>query len=245
MSETEWLASTDPGPMLNIAQRANRRRTVRLFACACCRRLWELLPNESRVSVEVAERFACGLTPRSELDAALARANAAVLALPNIWSFEVVRLRNATSAAAECSSHLAETAAGALAIASNAAHAAALDTAVSAPKIDFSRVRDVVFRAERAAQAALVRELFGNPHRPVTVPRDWCTNTVMTLARTMNESREYGALPILADALQDAGCDSVELLDHCRIAEPHTFGCWAIDLVLDCVRTEELHAANT
>ncbi len=70
--------------------------------------------------------------------------------------------------------------------------------------------------------------------RPLAVAcsPDWRTDTVLALARHMSESRDFDAMPILADALQDAGCDSAEVLDHCRGDEPHVRGCWVVDLVL-------------
>jgi hypothetical protein len=79
---------------------------------------------------------------------------------------------------------------------------------------------------------ALLRDAFGNPFRPVAVLPEWRTDTTVSLARTMYESRDFGAMPILADALQDAGCDSAEILDHCRGPGPHVRGCWVVDLVL-------------
>jgi hypothetical protein len=86
---------------------------------------------------------------------------------------------------------------------------------------------------ERAQQAALLRDVFGNPFSPVTFSPDWSTDTAVSLARQMYDTREFGAMPILADALQDAGCDSDEILSHCRGAGPHVRGCWVVDLVLD------------
>jgi hypothetical protein len=80
---------------------------------------------------------------------------------------------------------------------------------------------------------AIVREIFGNPFRPVHFDPAWRTDTALTIARQMYESREFGAASILADALQDAGCDADDLLNHLR--DPHAAhvrGCWALDLVL-------------
>jgi hypothetical protein len=68
--------------------------------------------------------------------------------------------------------------------------------------------------------------------REAQIDDDWLTSTVVALARQMYESRDFGAMPILADALQDAGCDSDDILDHCRGDGPHVRGCWVIDLVL-------------
>jgi hypothetical protein len=66
----------------------------------------------------------------------------------------------------------------------------------------------------------------------VKIKPEWRTDTVMTLARQMYESREFSAMPILADALQDAGYDSDEVLAHCRGPGPHVRGCWVVDLIL-------------
>ncbi len=80
---------------------------------------------------------------------------------------------------------------------------------------------------------SLMREIFVNPFRPVTLDPAWRTDTALILARQMYESREFGTAPILADALQDAGCDSDDLLNHLRdTSATHVRGCWALDMVL-------------
>jgi len=85
----------------------------------------------------------------------------------------------------------------------------------------------------RTNQAAIIREVFGNPFRPVAFNPAWRTDTAIAIARTMYDSREFGAMPILADALQDAGCEDEAILNHCRDAnQPHVRGCWVVDLVL-------------
>ncbi len=61
---------------------------------------------------------------------------------------------------------------------------------------------------------------------------DWRTTTATTIASQMYDSREFGAMPILADALQDAGCENADILEHCRGPGPHVRGCWVVDLVL-------------
>jgi hypothetical protein len=86
--------------------------------------------------------------------------------------------------------------------------------------------------AEADHQCRLLRDIFGNPFRPVTFSSEWRTDTVLTLARQMYASRDFGAMPILADALQDAGCENDDILNHCRGPGPHVRGCWVVDLVL-------------
>jgi hypothetical protein len=88
--------------------------------------------------------------------------------------------------------------------------------------------------AEWIEQAKLLWEIFGNPFRSVVFSPEWRTDTALSLARTMYESREFSAMPILADALQDAGCDNDDILNHCRdVNQIHVRGCWVCDLVLE------------
>ena len=84
----------------------------------------------------------------------------------------------------------------------------------------------------RQRLCAIVRDVFGNPFRPVVFSPEWRTDTVLALTRQMYAAREFGAMPILADALQDAGCDNTDILEHCRGDGPHVRGCWVVDLVL-------------
>lgn len=80
---------------------------------------------------------------------------------------------------------------------------------------------------------ATLRDIFGNPFRPAAFPPSWRTDTAVTLARQMYDARDFGAMPILADALQDAGCDDDDVLNHCRDTNAsHVRGCWVVDLVL-------------
>jgi len=80
---------------------------------------------------------------------------------------------------------------------------------------------------------AIVRDVSGNPFRPVTFSSEWRTSTVIALAKHIYESRDFSAMPILADALQDAGCDNDDVLNHCRDPQQvHVRGCWVVDGVL-------------
>jgi len=91
---------------------------------------------------------------------------------------------------------------------------------------------DAAFALSREFEANLIRDIFGNPFRPVAFDAAWRTDTVLSLARHMYESRDFSAMPILADALQDAGCENDDILYHCRGEGPHVRGCWVVDLVL-------------
>jgi hypothetical protein len=100
------------------------------------------------------------------------------------------------------------------------------------------QVLDEVFKAvacqdsERRHQRELLRDIFGNPFRHVSADPRWLTSPVLDLARTMYESRDFTAMPILADALEESGCDNADVLAHCRGDGPHVRGCWVVDLVL-------------
>ncbi|MCE9568121.1 MAG: hypothetical protein K8U57_39465 [Planctomycetes bacterium] len=77
-----------------------------------------------------------------------------------------------------------------------------------------------------------MRDIFGNPFCPVAFSPDWRTSTAIAIAQGMYVSRDFSAMPILADALQDAGCDNADILDHCRDeGQVHVRGCWVVDLV--------------
>src|SRR5262245_21028388 len=80
--------------------------------------------------------------------------------------------------------------------------------------------------AEKSAQVALLKDLFGNPFCPVSVNPAWLTSTVISLAEGIYAERAFDRLPILADALQDAGCANSDVLEHSRSEGPHVRGCW-------------------
>jgi len=83
------------------------------------------------------------------------------------------------------------------------------------------------------AMRPLFLEHFGNPEQPVALDPSWHSDTVLSLARHIYESRDFSVMPILADALQDAGCDNDDVLIHCRDPQQvHVRGCWVVDLVL-------------
>jgi hypothetical protein len=82
-------------------------------------------------------------------------------------------------------------------------------------------------------KAHRLRAIFGNPFRPITLKPAWLTSSVVTLARQMYDGRDFSPMPILADALQDAGCDNEDILNHCRQPGEHVRGCFVVDLVLE------------
>jgi len=228
MTEREWLTSNDPMPMLRyLLEQGLSERKARLLACACCRHIWRLLPDErSRRAVEVAERFADGRASPVEL--ALAR-NAAMKATERLTdkaNWAAYWTANAKLSGAE-GPLWNVFAAAADAAARHAAQQAATDQLAR-----WEAAQDASLRE----QAAIVREVAGNPFRRTAMELRWLAwhgGLVPALAEGIYEDRGFDRLPILADALEDAGCHDAELLAHLRSGKEHTPGCWALDTVLE------------
>jgi hypothetical protein len=242
-------------------QPATERR-LRLFVVACCSRIWRLIPEGlQREAVLAAERMADGLASTSELaeveerlreDDDRAQARVSALYASNRWEgrrhdrYDQIRPETvARYALAKRADLFQAVARGAAVLEAGADEAFDLgepfemgdrigsiaglsDEQIAVRRVDWERR----YAAERAAQAALLRCIFGNPFRPVAVDPAWLTPTVVQLAQGIYDDRAFDRLPILADALQDAGCDNDDVLNHCRDDGPHARGCWVVDLVL-------------
>jgi hypothetical protein len=102
--------------------------------------------------------------------------------------------------------------------------------------LELERRGDTILNAERALHTALLRDIFGPlPFRPVTLDPSvlaWHDGTVVRLARSIYDERRFENLPLLGDALMDAGCDQEEVVAHCRAGGEHFKGCWVVDLCL-------------
>ena len=215
--ERQWLTAKTIDPLRNSCEYHHKRnfRKERLFACACCRRIWDQLSDErSRAAIEAAEQFADKLIDRTTLAKSRAEALRAAHAAP--WP--------SGRRAGRFSPKFAEAA-------TLVAHSEHFSVFVEASRCaQFATVNAVI---ESAAQALLLRDIFGNPFRPVAFDGAWRSDTAVSLAKHIYESRDFSAMPILADALQDAGCDHTDILTHCRDESlTHVRGCWVVDLVL-------------
>jgi hypothetical protein len=218
MTEAEWLACIDPTPMLASLHGKVSDRKLRLFAVACCRRIWHLLKDErSRKAVEVAEQFSEGITTEEELSLAENDAN-------DVWNEYAYAETDATDAETDAS----DAACGAACYSEAAISAAQSASRGAAQALSYDG-RQI---EEQVSQSDLIREIFGNPSRPISADSAWLTSPVMHLARSMYDSRDFSAMPILADALEEAGCDNADVLTHCRGPGSHVRGCWVVDLVL-------------
>lgn len=221
VTEDEWLACIHPKPMLAYLRgpgRATRtnlgRRKLRLFGCSCCRRAWAALADErSRQAVEQAEHYADGRIDSQGLWRAYGPARQAF--------DDAVQRRQATANAA-------------LIVLDLKAWGAASVWRTLASK-QSTRLTNSTPEKEQAAQAALLRCIFGNPFRSVIHDpawRTWRDGLLVSMARQMYGSRDFSAMPILADALEEAGCTNSDILSHCRSSGEHVRGCWVIDLLL-------------
>src|SRR5262249_18933713 len=192
---------------------------------ACVRRLGkELLSAQVREGVkaiEVAERFADGYASAQELAAAYHTGQSAWSAAEMAWASMI---------------------SGGMAVALQEASSAALYVVMHTPGASApagTPNRKAKKASERQAQVGLFRCIFGNPFRPVSITPAWRTGAVMGLAQAAYEDRSLPAgtldparLPVLADALEDAGCTNAAILDHCHGPGPHVRGCWILDLLL-------------
>ena len=244
MIEAEWLASTDPEPMLKFLRGQASDRKVRLFAVACCRRVWTSLEHEEfRDAVRKAESFADGLADRAEMLQAYEKARAIFSKLhgrdngpgaaltasgfPRPKKSFLERIADALDDPWwEDEFDKGDPLAPALVTARHAARAAA-DLQRQSPRLD----DPPAMIAERRAQTALVRCLFGNPFRPRPVGGAWLTEAVSALAEAMYAERAFDRMPRLADAFEAAGCMNADLIEHCRSDREHARGCWVVDLL--------------
>jgi hypothetical protein len=250
MTDAEWLALTDTLPAVNAAAPHVSDRKLRLFVIACCRRVWHLLPDDGyRKAVEVAERFCDGLaTPRQ-----LARARNVAKALHQAWMESPPSVRSRRELA-PYEAYLAAyvtftkespktpftTLEGRFCSGSYwllyGADEAAKAMASAAMREGQSEPDEAVLSAERAVQCALLRDIVGTPQGPPSVVEPawlhWQGGAVPKLAAGIYDDRTFDRLPLLADALEDAGCADAAILGHCRGGGEHVRGCWVLDLVL-------------
>ncbi|VTR99306.1 Uncharacterized protein OS=Sorangium cellulosum (strain So ce56) GN=sce5710 PE=4 SV=1 [Gemmata massiliana] len=213
MAEAEWLAATDPAPGLEFLREKVSDRKLRLFAVACCRRVWHSLPDErSRNAIEVAERYADGMANREEVLIALYEAKKV-----NGYMRRVTGIR-----------YQSPKLAAALSLSLNTEHRFLIHVAGNAACLTEENDPD---GQEQQIQGAILRDIFGNPFRPVALDPSWLTSTVRAIAAGIYDERAFDRLPILADAFQDAGCDNDDVLNHCRQPGEHVQGCWVVDLL--------------
>ena len=228
MTEAEWLSAREPSPLLadlyqrNLISSAAGRRKFQLFACGCCRLVWPLLADaRSRKAVAKLERYADRIRGvyRGSADPEIDRLRRDAYNIANAAYIDLQRANDPTRAAA-C-------------VVVCAAYPAVPDNIYGNLRTALAPTGWAGDTAVRRLEADLVRDIFGNPFRPVAVEPGWRTEAVVALARAIYDERAWDRLPVLADALDDAGCTNAALLGHLRDpALTHVRGCWAVDLIL-------------
>jgi hypothetical protein len=222
MTEAEWLATTRPYDLTHYkACRSARKR--RLLSAAFARRVLTLVPDDCyQPAIETAERYADGLATEEEMR----KARRVTIKAWKERKFAEAGNHAATAALAT----LAKDAVMAVHALEPAGHARA-----SLTRPDWQAGHD----EETRVQCVLTRDVFGNPFRPVKCVSSWLTPRVRALALGIYQERSLPAgtlepdrLLVLADALEEAGCDNTDILAHCRGAGPHVRGCWVVDLLL-------------
>jgi|SRR5579872_1640175 len=227
-----------------------RDRRFRHFACKCCHRVWEQIPFEcNRAAVSAVEELLEGnISPDQAWEAFTASSavewkedGSGRRPEPGYWVVKVLGRGFYKMTAG----------ASALLIAMRVIGMTAGDYGHEAER-EFDACYYVgggVFlrpfrwpvpiptaaRAEIGFQVALLHDLFGNPFRPVAVHPIWLTwndGTVQRIAQAIYDERAFDRMPILADALEDAGCLDPDILNHCRQPGVHVRGCWVIDALL-------------
>jgi hypothetical protein len=229
MTEAEWLACADPQPMLEFLRGKASDRKLRLFAVACCRVLWDELPIEAaRAAIETNECFADLRVTESELSRARSAAHNAAWQARHELKCEPLtpdgkvvtqRIVERADVPGEYLRRLYFV-----------AFMANMPSRLRADEMPMLRTDPLLARVS----PSLFRDIFGNPFRPVAIAPAWLTwnnGTVPAIARRIYEERCFEDMPILADALEDAGCADPDILTHCRQPSDHVRGCWVVDLL--------------
>jgi hypothetical protein len=237
MKAKTWLKSEMPIQTYETDLGWPSSRKQRLFAVACCCRLLRLLPEGRwHDCVSIAERYADRRAKRDELAVVCPRVQRE-MAYDSKDYAHVVKETAEIAVLWLCETHKRNYAAQVASYALSAVAYSALPpkepNVPPAGSHHHARRWENAAKAEREAQIGLLEDVCGNQFREVKFSPSWRTGTVVALARQMYEAREFSAMPILADALQDVGCDNEDVLAHCRGPGPHVRGCWVVDLVLD------------
>lgn len=247
MTESEWRHSDDPQSMLRIlAGKASYRKT-RLFAIAACRPILPLLTTDrTYVNDRIQDTF-----KKMDADAdgifenqarayegwsvyhndvreivekapagAIRAAGRAFQALLQGFCWGLMHTERHIGMAGFVDNVLVPVQESALRV---------VEAVKCAAGKDFNAVRD----AQRKSQCRLLRDVFGNLFRPSSVGSAWKSTNVVGLAEVIYDDRAFDRMPVLGDALEDAGCTNAEMLEHCRSGTEHVRGCWVVDRILD------------
>jgi hypothetical protein len=239
MRTREWLKSTDPGAMLwDVSANATLHPDApEAFARPALRRLLLFVLHVFRPLIEQTDIPTCRAA--AELAWQLADGTAATDTMPQTraaLSADYDATWEASRQYHEMPRELATRMDVLNVLARLLDNPATAARNVFPPDATPALVTGSTLPIDSARACALLREIFGERGRLLVEPEwraEWRTDTVLALARQMYDSEQFGAMPILADALQDAGCDNAKVLAHCRDPKAtHVRGCWVIDTVL-------------
>jgi len=248
MTEEEWLKG-DLKPMLGFLYGRVTKRKRFLYAAAGLRRIEHLLYNgSSQKVVAIAERAAEGEAAQHEIEDACWCAECPTFgydfdskyilerkAAEGKFASQIIRLMEMGVYGEDDirgEDHLGEQAIrSSLCNAAHIAHHTLYIGYIDESEIGEHMVEHICSQ-DQWPGGWLIREIFGNPFRPVIADAEWLTPTVVAIAHSLYADRAFDRLPILADALEEAGCTNADLLLHCRQPREHIRGCWAVDLVL-------------
>lgn len=234
MTEADWLSFTSvTQPIFRMLRRRASQRKLYLAAAAAVRQVWQWLGPVSRDAIEVLERHVDGLATEDEMHTAYDAALGAAFGLGSALQSGAVPGRDdwKRSYAAMAASYGVTTPAG--------PSVGTVDPWLAAYNAFFNAAKTGKRAETWRVQAIILRDIFGNPFRPVAVDARWLTwndGTVVKLAQAIYDDRDLpsgyldaGRLAILADALVECGCANEEILAHCRHAGFHSRGCWLVD----------------
>jgi hypothetical protein len=226
MTESEWMTCDDPKRLMDYLKDIATERKARLYCCGCCRRVWQsFLDGRSRMAVETAEQYADGQATHEEMSAVGLAAERAKEEAEERCGEEESPENILASLATYAASVLA--CSGKMGVQFDPRFAGAVEVVDSTIVCEDSGIP-----GERRAQSALIRCVFGNPFRPTSVNFVWLTASAVSLAQAIYDERAFERLPMLANALESAGCSNQDILGHCRGPGPHARGCWVVDLLL-------------
>lgn len=236
MDEQTWLTTTDARAMLAARHPVRshgsaepQTRRPRMYLLACARRAWAHLPAVCRTLVELAEAYADAPGRLEPLRAAVAPVAEGLLHCDGSRG-DLLALELELALTGHVEPRPAP-AAGAPLTVPDPADWRGLAALVYLP-FD-AHTPTFTWVPRRFHSARLVREVYGNPYNPAPFDERWRSTDAVGVARRIHEARDFGAMPVLADALQEAGCDRDDVLTHCRDPhQTHARGCWALDRVL-------------
>jgi hypothetical protein len=233
VTEADWLACTDPQKMLDFLRGRASERKLRLFAVACVRRQWHLLGRAGRRVVGQAEANVDGSAPRPDVAVCGTGPDPRQTAEKHA---RYTAVEDPAAAAWGAAGEAADAVAEGIIQASGAGRQGVVPDAVLV-------AANAAGVTEEGRQSDLLRDLFRLlPFRPATLDPavlSWHDATVVRLAQSVYEERDMpsghldnGRLAVLADALEEAGCQDPDILGHCRSGGEHVRGCWVVDLLL-------------